>query len=167
MPITQKPSPLTLGNLETGETMDAQYNPDLVDDQLDAAYAHQVIPGLSHELLQYTNTKNVSLSFDIGFDILGDDTLNANNIKGFIDQFMYQQRSASSVGTGSPPRLLIIWPNVYSMTCKLTSRKIAMRRFDLTLANDWFVFSLKLEEARVTRLFSEDVRTMAGLRTGQ
>lgn len=165
--MVQRPLRVTFGNLETAETKDAQYNPLEIDDKLEAMYERQGIIGLPHELLQYKGTKNQALTFDLGFDILADGAPVMNDVVGFIDHFLFPPAAAADVGGGSPPRMIFIWPSTYLLVCKLTTRRLQRKRFDLSMANDWLVATLTLEECRVQRLTSEAVRASAGLRGSQ
>jgi hypothetical protein len=67
----KKPPKLTLTSLSllTAERLTAQFNPTQLDIAIKAVYNKVVIPGNSHELLQFSHTTNLSLKFDLFFNV--------------------------------------------------------------------------------------------------
>jgi hypothetical protein len=67
----KKPPKLTLTSLSllTAERLTAQFNPTQLDIAIKAVYNKVVIPGNSHELMQFSHTTNLSLKFDLFFNV--------------------------------------------------------------------------------------------------
>ncbi len=159
--LAQRPDRMTITNLVTASTVEMQYNPTEIEETLAVVYAHQVIPGLSHEVLQYTNTKNLAISFDLAFDALANskdyDVDDALNARRFLQSLCYPRRGATTIRGGAPARSLFVWPNLYTLSTVITSLKIKFTRFALNGTPTAFVASLQIEEIRDFRLTAEDV----------
>lgn len=169
MPTPARPDRVLIGNLETGESLNALYNPDKVSATIDVNFTRLSVPGLSHQILQFINTNNIKVTMDLGFDGLSSDfeTTDGDDMRNFLHSLLYQSKDAQTVATGSTPRVLLFWPKVYELVCKVTTMQEDHSFFDTTMASAVFVVKLTLEEARDTRLFSEDVRRTGTIRSGQ
>lgn len=170
MPSEPTPDRVIIGDLETGESLQALYNPAKVEATIEVNFTRLTIPGLSHQILQFIHTGNLAVSFTLGFDGNSQDDVDAadgQDMRNFLHSLTLQRKSASSVASGSPPRVLLYWPNLYQIVCQLVTMKEIHDFFDPTMAPVIFAVELKVEENRQTRLFSEDVRRSGTLRTSQ
>lgn len=68
------PPKLTLTSLASfAERLTAQFNPTQLEMAINAVYNKVVIPGMSHELLQFSHTSNLSLKLDLYFRVTDPD----------------------------------------------------------------------------------------------
>ena len=56
----QRPARMSIANVATGESVDAQFNPADFEEALEVNWARQTVPGLSHQPLQFVNTGNAN-----------------------------------------------------------------------------------------------------------
>lgn len=156
-----RPSKMSISNLDTAESIYLQYNPEEIEEAFGVVYARQTSPGLSHQILQYINTENVVLTFDLVFDALTnredfdeDDALNARR---FIHSLTLPMAGAATVRDGAPPRVLFVWPYLFAFTTVITKGRTKFRRFFKSGKPSLFTISLTIEELREFRITSEDV----------
>lgn len=152
---------MTITSLASGETVEMQYNPAELEETLEAVYARLQPPGLPHEIMQYGGTKNLGVTFDLAFDALANprdyDADDALAARRFLQSFLYPARGASTVRGGSPSRALFIWPQLYTLTTKITKVRIRFTRFALSGKPTAFVATLNIEEIRDMRLTAEEI----------
>lgn len=160
MPIT-----VQLGNLDTGESMAAQYAPTELKEKYGASYAKQEVPGLSHKLMQFTSGENAVVELELEFNALVNPKISIDDQRRFLMSLVVPRRGATNVTTGSPARVLFFWPEMFSMTCRLTSLEMTHTFFKETGGPALFKAKLALEEARETRLYAEDVRAGGTVRS--
>jgi hypothetical protein len=155
----QKPKRMSIANVATGDSIDAQFNPSELEEMLDVNWARQTVPGLSHQPLQFVNTGNTKMSFELRFEAQ-DPTTTLDRLlrdRRFLQSLCYPRRGASTVIGGGPPRALFIWPKIVSLTCVVTGLAFRYTRFNLDGTPIEFACRVSLEEIRDVRLFSEDV----------
>lgn len=163
-----RPKRMTLGNLSTGETLEALFNPEQFEREIAVQYARKRPLGLPHEVLQYTGTDNTKLpAIDLYARSSGDeiDRAQIEDFMRFLESLCYPPDSAQSVVQGSPPRVLFVWPNLLQLTCVVTNIRFRYQRFALDGGVTRFTASVALEEIRDVRLTSEAVRTVGGQRS--
>lgn len=158
------PARVTIGNLDTGLALDAQYNPTRLKESIKANFTELVVPGLSHPILQYVATGAHQMAFDLGFDQLSNPSFDIGAARRFLLSFMVPSRSARDVVSGAPPEALFLWPGWISLRCKIESIELEHRLFSPDGPPTWFVASIAIKEARDTRLYSEDVAVNGTLR---
>ena len=152
------------GNLETGEDMQAQYAPTELKESYGASYERLKVPGLSHTIMQFINGENASVDAEFDFNQLVNPAVTVADQRKFMLSLLVPRRGASSVATGSPPRVLFFWPGLFSMTCRITKIEITHSWFDPDGSPAVYRMKPAFEEARVTRLYSEDVRASGTVR---
>lgn len=180
----ERPTRMTLANLETGDAITAQFNPDELKEEIAVHYEKLDVLGLSHKPLQYKNTDNHALSYELGFDGLttrdvevssggggfgaagafGNSAEAIAHARRFLMHLCYPRKGAQDVSGGGPPRVFMYWPNLLSLTCRITKLSFGHKRFSLALRPVFFSATLTIEEARDVRLFSEDVLESGTLR---
>jgi hypothetical protein len=158
-----------LGNLDTGETLEVQYNPTELKEAFEPVYNRLAIVGMSHELLQYANTKNFLVEFMLKFDAVTryrGGTYPLDDARKFIMALGYSRRSSANalLSNGAPSSVVFMWPNLYSLTCKLTSFAGEHTTFAQDGRSLRYTVHLKLEEVRDMRLWSEDVAVQGTIR---
>lgn len=151
---------VTLANFETGEEISAQFNPQQVKEGLAANFVELDVIGMSHRPLQYKNTENFAFTLDLGFDALsiGGGVGTIMDARAFLMSLMVPPEGAQDVAGGGPPRVAVVWPNLYGLICRITKLDFDLRRFNSTGAPVLFTATLALKETREGRLTSEVVR---------
>lgn len=165
MPDAPRPPRMTITRLDTGASVSAQFNPDEVQEELTVNYAELPVVGLSHRPMQYVGTSNLLLNYDLGFDVLSIEGGSAIAARTFLHSVCYASKQAQGITDGGTPELLFSWPNLYSLVCRMQKLSITFKRFNITGLPTLFVASVSLSEARVTRLYSEDVLNYGTLRS--
>lgn len=160
------PPKMTIGNMLTGQVLTAQYNPEEIEETIEANFQRLTIPGLSHQVLQFVNTGNLGVSFDLTFDSRMPAAPDIDFARSFLMALTYPTRQATSVATGGPARALFFWPGLYSLKCNVVKYKGAHKHFGSDASSQRRVLSVTLEEARDTRLYAEDVQRLGTLRGG-
>ena len=157
--LSRAPARMSLVNIATGADIEAQFNPSEFTESLNVNYARQIVPGLSHQVLQYVNTNNVNVPLNLFFDALAEGaTLQIlTAAKAFLQHLAYPRRGAQNVVGGAPPRVLLVWPQVLSLTMALTGLAIRHTRFNVGGAATLMIARVTLEEIRDAKLFSADV----------
>ena len=164
----RKPARMSIANIATGESVDAQFNPTDFEEALEVNWARQTVPGLSHQPLQFVNTGNAKFTLELNFEVQ-DPTTDLERIhlaRRFLQSLCYPRRGAEDVVGGGPPRALFVWPGVISLTCVLTALSFKYGRFNLDGVPVQFTAKVTLEEIRDVRLLSEDVLADGTQRSG-
>ena len=109
---------ITICNLETGESMECQYNPETINVSTKVNYNNLKVPGMSYEVVQYSGTGNRQIS-GLKFEL--DEILNFNDAgnmdKAIIPEFrnfLLSLTVPSRKGRGkhyvsSPPLVALYW----------------------------------------------------------
>lgn len=164
----QAPARMSIANVSTGDSVEAQFNPTELEEALEVNWARQTVPGLSHQPLQFVNTGNAKFTLELNFEAQGpaidlDQILRARR---FLLSLCYPRRGAADVPGGAPPRALFVWPSIVALTCVVTSLSFKYGRFNLAGTPVQFTAKLGLEEIRDIRLLSEDVLASGTQRSG-
>lgn len=172
--LEQDPDRVTIGNVETGDSISAQFNPNEIAEKLGVSWKNLEIMGLSHRPRQYQGTDNLHLSFDLGFDAISLRTIDTNVqaadrgtpafARRFLHHLCYARRGAADVVGGSPPRILFSWPTLYALTCTIDQLEFQQTRFNLFMKPVLFVCKVTMQETRTTRIYSEDVLASGTMR---
>jgi len=164
----ERPPRVRIFNLVTNEGFVMQFNPTQFQENLQVNYQRPSVLGLSHQPLQYTNTGN--LQVPMKFFFLGRDPAQkagGDEVKKFLYALCYPRANADSIVSGQPPRALIVWPNVLSLTTKIIQLNINNQRFNQFGEVVQFTADCQFEEMRDVRWTSEDARSFGVLRTGE
>jgi hypothetical protein len=164
----QVPARMSIANVSTGDSIEAQFNPTEFEEQLELNWARQTIPGLSHQPLQFVHTGNTKFPLELNFEAQDPATTLAeiHYARRFLQSLCYPRRGAETVAGGGPPRVLFIWPNFISLTCVVTALSFKYGRFNLDGTPIQFTAKVTLEEIRDVRLLSEDVLRDGTQRSG-
>lgn len=161
-----RPPRVTLTAVETGDYITAQFNPEEVSEKIQVLYSELEVMGLSHRPQQYQGTSNTVLAFELGFDRLsvdGGDKI--DRAKNFLRSLCYPRRAAQDVLGGGPSRVLLSWPNLYSLTCRVWTLDLNFKKFNSTMRDTLFTCKMEIREARDVRLYAEDVLSQGTLRS--
>lgn len=166
-------------NIRSGEGITAQFNPTEFEEGLEVQYTRQQVLGLSHQVLQYINTGNHRFSMELFWDRnitpeireenLGDigvsEITELSEAKAFFESLCYPTGGATSITSGAPPRVLVVWPGVLSMTCVVMSMNTVNERFNYLGETVQATMSIQFEEIRDVRITSQEVRQFGARRT--
>jgi len=167
--VRRKPERMSFANLQSGETMEAQFNPTELSEELSANWGELEVTGLSHQPQQYQFTSNHTLKFKLDFAAIDSDGNKLNNIlsaRQYLLSLFYPMRGAQDVIGGAPPRFLFLWPNFISLTCNIHSIKLRHFHFGQDGRPLNFDADILIKEIRDVRLFSEDVLYDGTIRSG-
>lgn len=155
---------MSLTNYETGEVLEAQFNPSTVTVELEAFFNRLKVPGQSHEEMQYANTNNTRVSFELLWDGLAASAPDLVDADAFFLHLHHPPQNVASVASGAPPRVLLSWPNWIALLSQSPKVKITTTRFGLDGAPTYQRIAVELEERRTRRLGSDVVRRVGLLR---
>ncbi|TMQ08631.1 MAG: peptidoglycan-binding protein [Deltaproteobacteria bacterium] len=164
----QTPARMSIANVSSGESIEAQFNPTELEEALEVNWARQTVPGLSHQPLQFVNTGNLKFTLELQFEARSATADIDRNLQArrFLQSLCYPRRGAANVAGGGPPRVLFVWPTFVSLTCVIASLSFKYSRFNLAATPIQFSAKLALEEIRDVRLLSEDVLANGTQRSG-
>lgn len=157
---------MTLVNLSTQDELEAQFNPEEVTETVGAVYAKQTVPGLSHTVKQFVNTADVGIGFTMMWSSHEGTSahLYAAYARRFLQSCHYPRRTAGSIATAGAPRLLFVWPEMFSLTCVMTTCTFSYKAFNFAGAPIIFSAQVALEEIRDAIITCEDVLDVGAFR---
>lgn len=163
------PPRVRIFNLRSQESIEVQFNPTQFSEALSVNYERPSILGMSHKPLQYINTDNLQVPMEFFYIARTPEARElGQQSKNFLYSLCYPSRGAGSITAGQPPRALVVWPNVLSLTTKITQLNINNQRFNRrTGAVVQFTASCQFEEMRDVRWTSEDARELGVRRAGE
>lgn len=178
--VQERPERMTLANIETGDLITAQFNPDEVKEELAVNYEKLEILGQSFKPLQYKSTENFQLTYELGFDGVSNRDISATNLepsagdtvgpaaimgaRSFLYHLCYPRKGAQDVIGGGPPRAYMYWPNLYAFSCRITKVTITHRRWARSMTPVLFTAQVTIEQISDARIYSEDVLVKGTLR---
>ena len=135
-----------------------QFNPTEFSESLSVNYSKHIVPGLSHEVMQYVNTANDAFELELFFTADTQDQIARNLIaRRQIQSYHYPRRSGGGIVNAGPPRLLFVWPQFISLTCVITSANFTYQQFTPGGQPIRFTAAITLEEIREIRLLADDI----------
>jgi hypothetical protein len=178
--VQQRPERMTLANVETGDSITAQFNPDEVKEELVVNYERLEILGGSFQPLQYKSTSNLQLNYELAFDGISARDVSASNLepsggdntgpaaimgaRNFLYHLCYPRQGAQDVTGGGPPRTYMYWPELYAFSCRITKLTITQKRWARSMKPVLFTAQVTVEQVSDGRIFSEDVLVKGTLR---
>jgi hypothetical protein len=156
----EAPTRIALVNIDTAEPLWVQYNPESFEEKIDVNWAQIVIPGLSHQPMQFTHTKNYSTKLELFFNAEGREGSVAmlDEARKWLMAACYPEGQAETIDRGGPPRILFVWPTIVSMEIVLNSLSFKHELFNLDMSMRQFRATLDMMEIRDTRITGADVR---------
>lgn len=163
--------------------IDAQFNPEELTLATASVYKDQTILGMSHTLKQFSNTKNLTLSFDLHFQVhdpLTDFAMTPEGTKrpvGVSDHFprlsirertriegfllaLCVPQGVETIARNRPPMVLVVWPQCLTFAGIVDTVSLKYTRFNMEGAPVAFTASISMEEIRDLRYTSDDARMM-------
>ncbi len=158
------PKRMTLGDLDSGGSITAQYNPAKVQVALQAYWTKTKVPGQTYEELLYAGTGNPEITFDLAFD--GKSTSLPKPLKeveNFLHSLLYAplKPTGGGSGLGSPSRVLFSWPSWILLVSALPKFTQTTTRWELSGEPNYQVYSVTLESRLTRRIGSEEIRRNA------
>jgi len=119
-------SECVLVNVWTGESMPCLFNPTQLTEKLQVNWNRQVVPGLSHQVLQFQSTSNRQLTgvefyLDRFFATEQPGDPNILEFRAFLRALTAPPAVTEGVLATAPPRVLVVWPNVVTIECVVAS----------------------------------------------
>jgi hypothetical protein len=162
-----RPPRMSLTNITSGETLEAQANPVTLTESVTANWQDETVPGLSHQPSQFSHTSNFAVSFELHYMVSSINAMaDAERARRFLLSLAYPIGMADEVGSAGPPRVLLVWPHMLSLTCTVRSVQIAHQRFNRRAQSVEFRAQLQVAEIRDRRLTSEQAYDDDELRLG-
>lgn len=156
--ISRPPARLTLTNLSSGVTIEAQFNPSQLSERLGANWESLDVPGLSHKPLHFVNTNNEQQMMQLWFRAMSRDELDRiHAARRFLKSLVFPTFGADDLQSGSPPRVLVVWPQMLSMIMILRTVTMTHLMFNQRARSVQFTADLEWEEIRDFRITSEQV----------
>lgn len=149
------------------QRMEAQFNPDSVREVLSANYARLEVPGLSHEPLQFRNTRNLVVTMTFFFNADSEEKVEEiDAARRFLLASLVPRIDRRGFPGAAPPDILLSWPNTYQLIFKVISVSNDLRRFrfdgrPITIAAD-----VTFEESRASRITADEVAALGTIRGG-
>jgi hypothetical protein len=152
-----------LANLTTGESLECLFNPTQLTEKVQVNWNRQVVPGLSHQVLQFQSTSNRQLAgvefyLDRFFAAEQPGDPNILDFRAFLRALTVPPKGTDGVLATSPPRVLLIWPNVLTLECVVDSVDFQYRQLATDSSLLVYAASVTFEEILDTRVTSEDLR---------
>lgn len=161
------PPRMTITNIATNETFTAQFNPPTFDEEVQANWSKLTVPGLSHQPLQFSHTGNEAFTFSLFWRATSSAELNQmRSDRRFLKSLCFPQGSAETVAGGAPPRVLLVWPRMLSLTAVVSAVRLSHEEFNRYAQARVTRGTVQIEEIRDVRITSEDVRGDTELRYG-
>lgn len=139
----------SITDVDTGETLRFDINPEKIQESASANFARQQIPGLSHQRSQFINTNNKPFTFDLVFD---------GNIKGgyerveearqYLLSCVYPRGATKIEGAGASLFLLMIPGTIKAVGYVDT----------VDISHELFYSDLKLRAFRASITFTEELQ---------
>jgi hypothetical protein len=184
MPVGKyTPARMSIMNVNTAVSIEAQFNPTELDEDLGVDWNRLAVLGLSHKPMQYLQTDNEKFSFELAFrgsakpsgnfPVAASGNPDVAYARRFLKSLCYSSRnSPATIVGGAPPRVLFVWPSstvvgFISLTCVITHLHFHHTLFAKAGDPSHFGCKVDIEEIRDFRLYSEDVLSMGTARSGQ
>jgi len=166
MPSSETPERMTITDLQSDESITVQFNPKELKRKLGANYAMKEVLGNSHQEHEYLNTVTQDLSFDLFSLVETQEQLgHSEETMKFLESLLYAPANPDSIASGAPPRVLLLWPNTMSITCRLDELAFTHQRFNRHGYTTQWTARTAWTQALLRRLSKEDVRAQGARRS--
>ncbi|NOK04691.1 peptidoglycan-binding protein [Myxococcus xanthus] len=158
-----RPPRCLLVNVLTGEAMECLFNPTQLVEKLQVNWNRLVVPGLSHQVLQFQGTSNrqlagVEFDLDAFFATQQADTSNIMAFRAFLRALTVPPAGTEGVLATAPPRVLVLWPGVLTVECVVASVEFQYRQLAVDGRVLVYTATVTFEEILDTRVTSEQLR---------
>lgn len=156
--MAEAPQRMTLTDVETGETVPVQFNPLNPTVELEAFYNRLKVPGAAGERMQFSNSSNMRVAFELLYDGLSKGAPDLDKVQGILLSFALPPDAVQNVDTGAPPRLLMVWPSWISIVSRMPKIKLMPKRFAADGRPTYMHIGVELESNRSARLGAQSMR---------
>ena len=158
-----RPPRCVLVNVSTGESMPCLFNPTQLTEKLQVNWNRQVVPGLSHQVLQFQSTSNRQLTgvefyLDRFFATEQPGDPNILEFRAFLRALTVPPEGTEDVAATAPPRVLFIWPEVVTVECVVASVEFTYKQLAVDGTVLVYAANVTFEEILDTRVTSEELR---------
>jgi hypothetical protein len=124
----------TLVNVSTAESIECLFNPTQLAEKLQVNWNRLVVPGLSHQVLQFQSTSNAQLPnvefyLDRFFATANGSDAILREFRAFLRSLTVPVGRTETVAATAPPRVIVIWPEVLTLECVVGSVEFQYRQF--------------------------------------
>lgn len=149
-------------NMNTGKSFKIQFNPTEFEEATGANYARLTVPGLSHQVMQFTHTENRKFTMQMFFEDANFQAASHGGnpipkVRRLIRELLHPRR-AGAVETGGAPRVMMVWPGFITIQAVLTKAVFSYNRFNRMGEPCTMIVDVELEEIRDTTRLSEEVQ---------
>jgi hypothetical protein len=157
-----RPPRCTIVNVATAEAMECLFNPTQLTEKLQVAWNRLVVPGLSHQVLQYQSTGNRQLAgvefyLDRRFAAAQPGHPDVREFRNFL-RALTVPPAALGPAAAAPPRVLVVWPGLLTMESIVTDVEFQFRQFAADGSALVFAATCTFEEILDARVTSEALR---------
>lgn len=155
-----KPATMLLVNLANNQTLQPQFNPTEFEEKLGATWAKLAVPGLSHQVKQFSNTIDVTYDFELFYRVSDggpDELKRVLQARLFLYAACHPRASATTINGAGPPRLLFVWPELISLSCVITALSFKYTMFNRNGNPIAYTAKVTLEEIRDVMITMEEV----------
>ncbi len=151
-----------LKNLKTGDKLTPQGNPPQWVYEIKVQYNRLDIGGLSHKVKQYDHTDDVVIP-PLDFEFVADTADERKSIDAqmnTLNSWCYADQAAD-IGGGAPPRVLVLWPKIASLSMVIVSLKVTIKEQSPEDGMpSWVVASVAMEEISDARILPQLVKSV-------
>lgn len=152
---------MTLGNLETGESITAQYNPTKVDIAVEAVYGRTKTPGATSEEMQFSHVSNAKLSFILTFNARAPGAPDILDVEAYLLSLIHPATRVGGVTSGAPPLVVFSWPNWIMLVTRKPKFSQETLAFNKNGRPELQTYKVELESQHTRRIGREQIRRSA------
>lgn len=175
MPLYNAPERLVIVDIDrtsendqgTIDQIEVQFNPSEFTRTIQAIYHEHEVLGQSFAPQEYLRTSNqqIQISLDYLVDVSFDEVDQLVTAQNFIESFLYPPQAESFL-SNSPSRMLLLWPNSFSLRCRLHTATFKHHLFAQNGGTAGLKIDMTLKEASVRRITKGRVQTQGPFRAG-
>jgi hypothetical protein len=139
-------------NVLTAESIECLLNPNVLTEKLQVEWTRLLVPGLSHQVLQFQSTCNRELpGVEFYVDRIFASETAAEPLVERFRSFLLELTVPTGLAQGvasAPPRVLFIWPGVITVQCVLRSVEFRYQRFGVDGRALVYTATVGFEEVR-------------------
>jgi hypothetical protein len=144
---------MEIWNVQEGTILKVQFNPRKLPEKLAAVWTAHTVPGMSHQPLQFSHCSNHAVTLELVWVVRTKADQDAlHNARRFLQSLLVPWR-----GHTSPPRALLVWPNMMDLTVVITEFDGEGSLFDEQLNALVYTAKLSCQEIRDGRYYGDDV----------
>lgn len=152
-----------LANVVSGESIECLFNPTQLSEKVQVNWNRLVVPGLSHQVLQFQSTGNrqlpgVEFYLDRFFAMEQPGDPDILQFRKFIRALTVPPAATEGVPETAPPRVLIIWPQVITVETVVTDVEFQYRQLAVDGIVLVYTVTVGFEEILDVRVTSQALR---------